>query len=78
MGNNQGQPQQRRRQENSKQQKTVVALKNHSNIHKDSLHVSKSRAGEYTLQFKFDANYDCLITVYLCATECRRAKSTPL
>lgn len=26
----------------------------------------------------FDSNYDCLITVYICATECRNASATPL
>ena len=32
----------------------------------------------FFLDFKFDANYECMITVYLCAQECRNASNIPL
>lgn len=32
----------------------------------------------YSLEMKFDANYECIITVYLCATECRNVANIPL
>ena len=34
--------------------------------------------GEQELEFMFDTNYECMITIYLCATECRNASATPL
>ena len=33
---------------------------------------------KYSLEMKFDANYECVITVYLCAMECRNAANIPL
>ena len=27
---------------------------------------------------KFDANYECVVTIYLCATECRNVANVPL
>lgn len=33
---------------------------------------------KYSLELKFDANYECVITVYLCAMECRNAANIPL
>lgn len=33
---------------------------------------------EQELELMFDSNYECMITVYLAATECRNATSTPL
>ena len=33
---------------------------------------------KYLLDLKFDANYECIITVYICAKECRNASNIPL
>ena len=33
---------------------------------------------KYSLEMKFDANYECVITIYLCAMECRNAANIPL
>ena len=38
----------------------------------------EAEKGEQELEFMFDTNYECMITVYLCATECRNASATPL
>ena len=32
----------------------------------------------YSLDFLFDANYECIITVYVCTRECRNAANIPL
>ena len=66
----------------------MVVLKNHVNIRKDSIklvrcsftHKSQVKQGDcqFYLDFKFDANYECMITVYLCAQECRNASNIPL
>ena len=33
---------------------------------------------KFTLDLKFDANYECIVTVYICAKECRNASNIPL
>jgi len=33
---------------------------------------------KYTLDFMFNANYECIITIYICARECRNAANIPL
>ena len=33
---------------------------------------------KYALDLKFDANYECIVTVYICAKECRNASNIPL
>lgn len=32
----------------------------------------------HELEFVFDANFECLVTIYLCATEIRNSATTPL
>jgi hypothetical protein len=32
----------------------------------------------YYLEMQFDANFDCVISIYICARECRNATNTPL
>jgi len=61
--------------------KKCVPLKNHASIRAESVKLVKSAAGagnEQELELIFDSNYDCMITVYLCATEIRNASATPL
>jgi hypothetical protein len=53
-------------------------MKNHSNIRKETIKFNKRTDGTYSMDLVFDANFECLITVYLCATECRSALSIPL
>jgi hypothetical protein len=54
-------------------------LKNHSTIKPNSIKFTKSSVGEdYKVDFTFDASYECIITFYYCATECRTAPSSPL
>ena len=33
---------------------------------------------QYSLEMKFDANYEAVVTIYLCATECRNVSNAPL
>ena len=40
--------------------------------------VHRNDGQDQELELVFDSNYECLITVYLCATECRNASATPL
>ena len=60
--------------------KKCVTLKNHANIRKESIKLVRTTDGtnQHELDLIFDANYECMITVYLCATEIRNAQSTPL
>ena len=56
-------------------------LKNHSTIKADSIKFTKVKGmheDEYKVDFTFDASYECIVTLYYCATECRNAPSTPL
>ena len=69
--------------------KKVHVLKNHSKIVKETIKITPSPAEtssfdqteqgiKYDIEFMFSANYECTITVYLCATECRNALTNPL
>ena len=53
-------------------------MKNHANIRKESIKLVRTADNQHELELVFDANYECMITVYLCATEIRNAASTPL
>ena len=55
--------------------KKCTTLKNHANIRKESIKIVRTRDGtnQHELEMMFDTNYECLITVYLCATEIRNA-----
>ena len=33
---------------------------------------------KYSLEMNFDCNYECIITIYLCALECRNVSNVPL
>ncbi len=74
------------RQGEEGQTQKVVVLKNHGNIHKESIKMvgagnlqTQIKDGDsYYITFQFDANYDCEITIYLCASECRNASNIPL
>jgi len=55
-----------------------MVLKNHCNIKKETIKLVKTGDGQYYLDLKFDANYESIITVYLCAQECRNASNIPL
>ena len=56
----------------------MVTLKNHSNLRKETIQFEPMPDGTYRLKMIFDANFECLITVYVCAVECRNALTTPL
>ena len=69
--------------------KKVHVLKNHSKIIKETVKITPGPAEQssfdesdpitkFDLEFMFSANYECTITVYLCATECRNALTNPL
>ena len=57
-----------------------MTLKNHASIRKESIKLVPASDGsrDQELELMFDSNYECLITVYLGATECRNANATPL
>ena len=57
-----------------------MPLKNQASIRASSIKLNKGEEGStgQDLEMVFDSNYECLITVYLCATECRNAQATPL
>ena len=60
-----------------------MTLKNHASIRKETIKLVKTtdkeaERGEQELEFMFDSNYECMITIYLSATECRNASATPL
>lgn len=74
--------------------KKIHVLKNHSKIIKETIKVTPNKEEtssfdclelsnapknkKYDIEFMFSANYECTITIYLCATECRNAPVTPL
>ena len=60
-----------------------MTLKNHASVRKETVKLVKatgkdSDRGEQELEFMFDSNYECMITIYISATECRNASATPL
>ena len=60
-----------------------MTLKNHASVRKETIKMvpvtdKEAEKGEQELEFMFDTNYECMITIYLCATECRNASATPL
>ena len=71
------------RQENSTNERGVkkcVTLKNHASIRADTIKLTPAANGsnQQEIEFIFDSNYECMITIYLCATEIRNASATPL
>ena len=52
-----------------------MTLKNHASIRKETIKLvaAADGSGEQELELVFDSNYECLITVYLGATEIRNA-----
>jgi len=57
-----------------------VTLKNHANVRKETIKLVRSTDGSnmHELDFSFDTNYECMVTIYLCATEIRNSATTPL
>jgi len=59
-------------------------VKNHGNIIKETIKIVKSNPEDDSsktnlfLNMRFDANYECIITVYILAQECRSAPNMPL
>lgn len=64
----------------AKNKKKVHTIKNQSNIKKETIKLVQlpNEPNKYSLEMKFDANYECVITVYLCSMECRNAGNIPL
>ena len=61
------------------EQNRIKTFKNNSNIRKETIQVTRrSTDGSYRLDFVLDANYECIVKVYLATTECHSAKGTPL
>lgn len=60
--------------------KKCVTLKNHASIRKETIKLvpTTDGSGKYEMDMIFDSNYECMVTIYLCATEIRNASATPL
>ena len=62
--------------------KKCITLKNHASIRKETIKLIPVRDEQgnlmQELELMFDSNYECMITVYICATEIRNASATPL
>ena len=60
--------------------KKCVTLKNHASVRKESIKLAPVADGsnQHELDMVFDSNFECLVTVYICATEIRNASATPL
>ena len=60
--------------------KKCVTLKNHASVRKETIKLVPTNDGtnQHELELMFDSNYECLITVYICATEIRNASTVPL
>mmetsp|Transcript_19008 Transcript_19008/g.21308 ORF Transcript_19008/g.21308 Transcript_19008/m.21308 type:complete len:285 (+) Transcript_19008:2-856(+) len=70
MGNRGG----RDRENERVQQTDTPVIKNHNNIRKETIKLNKCEDKEediYELNFIFSCSFDCIITIYLCSTECR-------
>jgi len=75
MGNRGG----RNRDAERVQQTDTPVIKNHNNIRKETIKLVKQegRDGDiYNLNFVFSCSFDCVITIYLCSTECRSNDET--
>lgn len=59
-----------------------VTLKNHASIRKETIKLNVVRDANggvsQELEFVFDSNYECMVTVYICATEIRNTSTVPL
>ena len=58
-----------------------MTLKNHASVRKETIKmvpIKEGNAYKHELDLIFDSNYDCMVTVYICATEVRNASATPL
>ena len=57
-----------------------MTVKNHAAIRKDTIKFVASNDGSnlHELQMMFDANYECMVTLYLFAQEFRNPTSPPL
>lgn len=78
MGNTNNRPGQGGRGDSSTNERGVkkcVTLKNHASIRAESIKLKRADDGsdQHELDLVFDSNYECMITVYLCATEIRNA-----
>ena len=64
----------------TRNKKKVHTIKNQSHIKKETIKLSKFNKSDtrYTIDFNFDANYECIITIYVCARECRNAANISL
>ena len=67
-------------QQSGNQKKKVHTIKNQSHVKMETIKVIPvpNEPNLYSLEMKFDANYECIVTVYLCATECRNVANIPL
>ena len=66
--------------ENERGVKRCVTVKNHAAVRKDSIKFVPSNDGSnlHELEMMFDANYECMVTLYLFAQEFRNSTSPPL
>ena len=65
----------------AKNKKKVHTIKNQSHVKKETIKIKKLNSTDpykYSLDLVFDANYECIVTVYVCARECRNATNIPL
>ena len=56
----------------------MAVLKIHCAIRSETIKLIKLSDQKYYFQFKFDAQYDCSIVIYICCQELRNANNIPL
>ena len=60
------------------QQRGALVLKNHNDIKRNTIALVPMEDGRYFLRFQFTSTYDCVVTVYFCASEFRNRNNVPV